>query len=100
MVRVRAGAPALAAREPSRGEVLMRNIMALLAAVAAVSGPAVRADTVEVSSTTLLTVGPQTRGGAPGVAPEVVVVAPAYEILDVSARNVTNSLARDLQVVV
>jgi len=78
----------------------MRKIMTLLAAVAATLAPAVRADTVEVTSTTLLTVGPQTRGGAPGVAPEVVTAAPAYEILTVSARNVTNSFARDLQLVV
>jgi hypothetical protein len=78
----------------------MRKIMTLLAAVAATLPPAVRADTVEVTSTTLLTVGPQTRGGAPGVAPELVTAAPAYELLNVSARNVTNSFARDLQLVV
>jgi hypothetical protein len=78
----------------------MRTIMALLATVAAILATAVRADTVEVTSTTLLTVGPQTRGGAPGVAPELVTAAPAYQLLNVSARNVTNSFARDLQLVV
>jgi len=78
----------------------MRKNMTLLAAVLASFATVARADTVEVSSTTLLTVGPQTRGGAPGVAPELVNVAPAYEILNLSARNVTNSFAKDLTLVV
>jgi len=86
---------------PSPGEVPMRKITTLLAAAAMLLGtPAARADTVEVTSTTLLTVGPQTRGGAPGVSPDVVTVAPAYEMIDVSARGVTNSFAKDLQLVV
>lgn len=75
----------------------MRNLLRLLAALLACTATSARADTVEVSSTTLLLVGPQTRGGAPGVEPEVVTVAPAYEILTVSARNVTNSFANDLR---
>ena len=78
----------------------MRNFLRLLLALLAGAATTARADTVEVSSTTLLLVGPQTRGGAPGEKPELVTVAPAYELLSVSARNVTNPFARDLQLVV
>jgi hypothetical protein len=72
----------------------------LAAALAAVAGPAVRADTVDVSSITLLTAGEQTRGGAPGLAPELATVVPAYEILNIAARDVTNPVANDLHIVV
>jgi hypothetical protein len=71
----------------------------LAAALLAAAGP-VRADTVDVSSITLLTAGEQTRGGGPGVAPELVTVVPAYEILNIAARNVTNPVANDLHIVV
>ncbi|WP_242341108.1 MULTISPECIES: hypothetical protein [Anaeromyxobacter] len=79
----------------------MRNITPVIAlGLAILAGPAVRADTVEVTSTTLLTVGEQTRGGVPGEKPELVTVAPAYEILNIAARGVTNPIAKDLQLVV
>jgi hypothetical protein len=80
---------------------LTRKITPVLAvALAAMVGPAVRADTVDVSSITLLTAGEQTRGGAPLQAPELVTVVPAYEILNIAARNVTNPIANDLHIVV
>lgn len=80
---------------------LMRKITPVLAAaLAAVAGPAVRADTVDVSSITLLTAGEQPRGGSPGQAPELATVVPAYEILNIAARNVTNPIANDLHIVV
>ena len=45
----------------------MRYITPVIAlGLALLAGPAVRADTVDVSSTTLLTVGEQTRGGRSG----------------------------------
>jgi hypothetical protein len=70
----------------------------LLAALAVLASPAARADTVEASSTTLLTVGQQTRyrGGA---TPDLVTVAPAYEILSITARDISTSWADDVQVV-
>lgn len=72
----------------------------LAAALAILAAGAGRADTVEVSSTTLLTVSDQTRGGSPGVAPELATAAPLYEILNISATGVTNPFAKDLQLVV
>ncbi|HSD20351.1 MAG TPA: hypothetical protein VLC54_09950 [Anaeromyxobacter sp.] len=79
----------------------MRYITPVIAlGLALLAGPAVRADTVDVSSTTLLTVGEQTRGGVRGETPELVTVAPAYEILNIAARDVTNPIARDLQLVI
>ncbi len=80
----------------------MRISMTLAAAVAALvaAGPAARADTIDVRSTTLLRLGQETRGGEPGRAPELDTVAPAFEILSISARNVTNPIADDLAIVV
>jgi hypothetical protein len=79
----------------------MRTTTSLLAATLAIlTASAVRADTVEVSSTTLLTVGEQTRGGLTGQTPDLETVAPLFEILNVSAHGVTNPLAKDLQLVV
>jgi len=78
----------------------MRQTTSLLAAALILAAGSVRADTVEVSSTTLLTLGDQTRGGVTGSEPELVTAAPLYEILNVSARGVTNPLAKDLQLVV
>lgn len=78
----------------------MRHITPVIAlGLALAAGPA-RADTVDVSSTTLLTVGEQTRGGRPGETPELVTVAPLYEILNIAARGITNPVAKDLQLVV
>jgi hypothetical protein len=79
----------------------MRTTTPILAAALVILAPgAVRADTVEVSSTTLLTIGDQTRGGLTGQTPDLVTTAPLFEILNVSARGVTNPLAKDLQLVV
>ncbi|HEX9402745.1 MAG TPA: hypothetical protein VF912_21805 [Anaeromyxobacter sp.] len=72
----------------------------ILAAAACLAAAAVRADTVEVSSTTLLNTSQQTRGGVAGQKPELVTVAPAFEILTISARDVRNPVLDDLQVVV
>jgi hypothetical protein len=73
----------------------------LLVVLSALLAPAaVRGDTVEVTSTTLLTVGQQTRGGAAGVSPDLVTVAPAFEILSITASEVTNPLVEDLRIVV
>ncbi len=52
-----------------------------------------RGDTVDASSNTLLIVRDQQRAGG------AVTVAPLYEILSVSARNVQNPVADDLQLV-
>jgi hypothetical protein len=59
-----------------------------------------RADTIEVSSTTLLNMAKQPRGGVPGQAADLVTVAPAFEILSVSARGVRNTVVDDLTIVV
>ncbi len=78
----------------------MRKITALLAAIAAMAGPAARADTVDVSSTTMLTLGQQQRDGQPGTKPELVTVAPVFEILNIAAHGVTNPVADNLEIVV
>ncbi len=59
----------------------------LLAALVLLASPQVRADTVEASSTTLLRVGQDTRFKG-GTKPDLVTVAPAFEILSVAARNI------------
>ena len=78
----------------------MRKMTAVLAAVAAMAGPAVRADTVDVSSTTMLTLGQQQRDGQPGTTPSLVTVAPVFEILNIAAHGVTNPVADNLEIVV
>jgi hypothetical protein len=69
-----------------------------IAALALLAAAAARADTVEVESTTLLNVAQQTRG--PGPDPELVTVAPAFEILTITARELTNPLADDLTIAI
>ena len=69
------------------------------AAVALLAGQA-RAETVDVSSTTLLQLGQQTRGGANALSPELVTVAPAFEILSIAARDVQNPVLQDLSLFV
>lgn len=69
------------------------------AALALVALQQARADTVDVTSTTLLRVGQETRGGQPGAEPDLDTVAPAFEILSISARDVTNPVADDLAIV-
>jgi hypothetical protein len=74
---------------------LMRVHRMLAAALALLAAPATRADTVEVSATTLLNVAQQTRGADP----ELVTVAPAFEILSLTARELRNPFADDLTIV-
>lgn len=76
----------------------MRHIKMIAAALALLAGTAVRADTVDVSSTTLVTGGQQTRFRG-GTSLQLDNVVPAYEILSVVARDVTNPVASDLQLV-
>jgi hypothetical protein len=76
----------------------MRHFKLIAAALTLVVGTAVRADTVDVSSTTLVTAGQQTRFGG-GSSYDLVTVVPAYEILSIVARDVTNPVASDLQLV-
>ena len=68
----------------------------LLALALASTAAAARADTIEVSSTTLLNLARQTRGGAAGQDWELASVAPAFEILSLTARDVRNGFADDL----
>jgi hypothetical protein len=70
----------------------------LLAALALLASPAVRADTVEASSTTFLTVGQDTRWRG-GTKPDLVTVSPAFEILSITARDIQAGFADDVQVV-
>lgn len=78
----------------------MRISKPLLAAMAVLlAGRASGAETVDVTSTTFLRVGEQTRGGQPLQAPDLVTVAPVFEILSISARDVANPIAEDLAIV-
>lgn len=77
----------------------MRYTPVIAAALALLAGPAARADTLEVSSTTLITAGQQTRDGRSGGKPDLVTVVPAYEILSISARDIRTPIADDLQLV-
>jgi hypothetical protein len=75
----------------------MRFQKQLAAALVVLAATGARADTVEVNATTLLNVARQTRG--PGPDPDLVTVAPAYEILSITARELTNPIADDLSIV-
>jgi hypothetical protein len=77
----------------------MRNSRLLAAALALLAGSAARAGTIEASSTTLLNVARQTRGGLPGQTPDVVTTAPAFLMLSITARDLTSSVANDLTIV-
>ncbi|HTN54273.1 MAG TPA: hypothetical protein VML50_17820 [Anaeromyxobacter sp.] len=72
----------------------------LLAAALLVAGAVARADTVEVTSTTMVNAEQQTRGGAAGQKLDTVTVVPAYEIVTITARDVKSSFADDLRLVV
>jgi len=76
----------------------MRNTTLLATALALLTGVA-RAETIEVNSTTLLNVARQTRGGLPGQDFELATVAPAYELLSITARDLRNPIADDLTIV-
>ncbi|HEX9051117.1 MAG TPA: hypothetical protein VF841_11350 [Anaeromyxobacter sp.] len=68
----------------------MRISRPLAAAVLALAAGQAPAATVDVTSTTMLQLGQQTRGGANPFDPELVTVAPAFEILSISARDVSS----------
>jgi hypothetical protein len=68
------------------------------AALLLASSLAARADVIEASSTTLLSGGQQLHGAPAGQLPELVRVAPIYELLRVSAREVRNPLFQDLEI--
>lgn len=74
--------------------------LATITALLVLAGQAARADTVDVTSTTLLRVGQETRGGQPPGKPELDTVAPVFEILSISAHGVRNPLVDDLAIVV
>ncbi len=76
---------------------ISRPLAAALLALLAAQG---RAETVDVSSTTMLQLGQQTRGGSNPLNPELVTVAPAFEILSIAAREVRNPLLQDLSLFV
>ncbi len=77
----------------------MRQTPLIAAALALLAGSGARADTVEVSSTTLISAGQQTRDGRSGGKPDLVTVVPAYEILSISARDIRTPVTDDLQLV-
>jgi hypothetical protein len=77
--------------------VKVKRQVPLLLALALFAGP-VRAETVEASSTTFLNLGAQTRFRG-GSTPEVVTVAPLYEILSVSARDINTGFTDDFRLV-
>ncbi len=76
----------------------MRQTPMLAALVALLSTSAARAATVEASSTTFLLLGqePRFRGGT---SPELVTVAPLFEVLTLSARDIENGFSDDLRIV-
>jgi hypothetical protein len=78
--------------------LFVKRLAALLAL--ALAGRPALADTVDVTSTTLIRVGQETRAGSSGSSPSLDTVAPAFEMLSISARGVTNPIADDLAIVV
>jgi hypothetical protein len=81
-------------------EGLMRISKPVAAAVLALLAGQTRAETLDVSSTTMLQLGQQTRAGADPRNPDLVTVAPAFEILSISAREVRNPVFDDLSLFV
>ncbi len=75
------------------------RIRSLFVSCLALAAPMAMAETVDVTSTTLLNAGQQTRGGGAGAEPDLVTVAPAFEILTIVARDVQNPVAEDLRIV-
>lgn len=78
---------------------LVKRLAAILALTPLAGSPA-RADTVDVTSTTMVRAGQETRSGVAGQKPDLATVTPAFEILSITARDVTNPLVRDLSIVV
>jgi hypothetical protein len=76
----------------------MQKTQLLAAALALAAAPAARADTIEATSTTFLQVGQQTRNFVADQEPELVTVAPLFEMLTLSARDIRNGFADDLEI--
>jgi hypothetical protein len=77
----------------------MRTSVRLVAPALLLSASlAARADVIEASSTTLLAAGQQLRGTPAGQPPDLVTVAPIYELIHVSAREIRNPLFQDLEI--
>jgi len=68
--------------------------LALAASLASLMPVRGRGDTVDVSSTTMLIVRDEARAGT------LYTIAPVYEILSISARNIENPVADDFKLVV
>ena len=77
--------------QSTRSRRLATGVAAFLASIAAL--PA-RGDTVDASSTTMQIVRDQNRAG------QLFTIAPLYELVSISARNVQNPVADDLAFVV
>lgn len=75
----------------------MRTPRHIVAAVALLAATGAGADTVEVTSTTLVSAGQQARERRLGESPDLVTVVPAYEIVSITARDIRTSIADDLQ---
>jgi hypothetical protein len=78
----------------------MRISTPVAAAVLALAAGQARGETVDVTSTTMLQLGQQTRGRNDPFNPELVTVAPVFEILSISARDVQNPVLPDLSLFV
>ncbi|HSN90429.1 MAG TPA: hypothetical protein VLS93_04310 [Anaeromyxobacteraceae bacterium] len=76
----------------------MQKTLLLAVALALAAAPAARAGTIEATSTTFLQAGQQSRGGTPGQEPELATVAPLFELLTVSARDVRLGFVKDLEI--
>ncbi len=68
------------------------------AALAAVAAPA-RGDIIDASSTTMVLAGQQPHDGTANQKPGLNTVVPGYEILTLSAREIQNPVAENLQIV-
>jgi hypothetical protein len=85
-------------RPTTRGEILMRTLTLLAAALALAAGPVARAATIDASSTTLFYAGQQAQGAPPGQTPDLATVAPLFEILTISARDLSQSKKVQLEI--
>jgi hypothetical protein len=70
----------------------------LAASIALLAASAARADTVEASSSTFLLLGQETRFRG-GTSPDLVTVAPLFEVLTITARDISNPISDDLRIV-
>ena len=97
-----APSPSLAATHPPRGELLMRNITPVIAlGLALLAGPRGPGGHGRRLLRPRSSPSVSRRAAAlRGQTPELVTVAPLFEILNISARDVTNPIANDLQLVV